>query len=332
MKVRRIFCLFLVLTFIILSIFSIPASAAGAGGQVPSEYISSFEDCSIYSMYSSDGSTYRPFTYSCSAYQDVYLILVLDFNSTIKSNSFVDLIIDFKSSNFYDNIVLDSAEFRQASSSVTGGISSSYSGIVSGQSFIFSDILLDHDVNSAFIKFKVSGLTTTLFHFELSDVNVDDSSDTLLGRISRVVRNIWNSIVELPERIVYHLKGGLQTLFVPTESDLTELKDKFAALLDDRFGAVYDSTQIISDFSNTFVSQSQSAMISGEGSDGSVSFPSVTVNLAGSDFTFGGFDVDLFPAKFSALVDVLKIITNIVCTLLFINSLKKRLMEVLHDN
>ena len=328
MKKRFISVLF-IFTFV-FGIVSIPSFAAGPGGGSSSDYAVQFDDCSAYTMYSSDDTSYTPFTYSCPAINEIYIMVVIDFNSTMKENSFLDLIIDFSTTNYYDNIVIEYLELHEAGSSVIGGQESfDYGGIVSGQSVVFSDVLLSHDVTSAFVKFKISGLTTNACHFELSDIQIEDSNDTLLGRISRIARNIWNSILDLPERFVYHLKGGLQTLFVPSEDDIVDIKDKFTQLLDDRFGAVYDSAQIIDDFSNSFISQSQSAMADGEGADGFVTFPAVTVNLAGADFTFGGYEVDLVPNKFDGIVDMLKMITNITCTLFFVNMLKRKLEGVL---
>lgn len=328
MKKRFISVLF-IFTFV-FGFISIPSFAAGPGGGSSSDYVVSFDDCSVYTMYSADDTTYKSFTYSFSSLDEAYIMLVLDFNDTMKENSFLDLIIDFSTTNYYDNIVIEYLELHEANSSVIGGNESfDYSGIVSDKSIIFSDVLLNHDVNSAFVKIKISGLTTTTCHFEVSNVVIEDSNDNLLGRISRIARNIWNSILELPERFVYHLKNGLQALFVPTEDDLLDIKDKFTQLLDDRFGAVYDSAQIIDDFSHSFISQSQSAMVDGEGADGFVTFPAVTVNLAGADFTFGDFEVDLVPDKFEGIVDMLKMITNITCTLFFVNMLKRKLEGLL---
>lgn len=327
---KKRFISVLLLSVFALGVFSLPAAAAGAGGSSSSDYAVQFDDCSAYTMYSADDTVYKAFTYSFTANKEAYIMVVIDFKNTIKENSFLDLIVDFNSSNYYDNVVLECLELHEAGSSVTGGQESfEYGGIVSGKSIIFSDILLPHDVNSAFVKFKISGLTTTACHFELTDVQIEDSNDTLLGRISRIARNIWNAILDLPEALWFHFKGGFQTLFIPTEDDIVNIKDKFTQLLDDRFGAVYDSAQIIDDFSNGFISQSQSAMIDGEGADGFVTFPALTVNLAGADFTFGGFEVDLVPDPFEGLVDMLKLVTNITCTLLLVNTLKRKLEGIL---
>lgn len=337
MKSRRLFFL-VALIILSLSLSPISASAAGAGGFDSSDYTVSFDGMTCYTMYSTNGSTYNPFSdsFSINEYsEDLYVLVVLDFANVVNRETFFDLSFSFNASS-YVSVAVDEAEFSAASSSVVTNVSTvNYGGELSGNTINYYDLVFDHNVASATIKLKLTDLSyvsSNQYNYNFSVTSATSSEideGTISSRILRALKSVWYSIINLPETIWHHFENGFKALFIPSESDIIELRDKFEALLDDRFGAVYDSSQIIDDFANTFVSQSQSAMIDGEGADGTVSFPDVTVNLAGADFTFGGYEVDLIPDKFSFIIDTLKMITNITCTLLFVNALKKRFVEVL---
>lgn len=60
-----------------------------------------------------------------------------------------------------------------------------------------------------------------------------------------------------------------------------------------------------------------------------VYFPLLSVPLAGAQFTFGGWDVDIIPNGFEDIVEVIKIVVDIGVTFMFINAMRKRLDEVL---
>lgn len=174
-------------------------------------------------------------------------------------------------------------------------------------------------------------LVNYLYDFEVASVSVEVQDEKgLLNGIIGWLKNVWTSIKELPAQIgetvgqklmqlgewlIEKIKG----LFVPDQDTLLEILDQFDALLQDRFGMAYDATQIIDDFASAFkYSDSKSK----------VTFPSVTVRLAGTDFTFGGWEVNLVPVGFEALVDSLKFIVNIVCTFAFVMVVRKRYEEV----
>lgn len=155
------------------------------------------------------------------------------------------------------------------------------------------------------------------FDFSITSVNVtlQDEGGLLNGIISWL-KKVVDTITGLPSKIGDMIKG----LFVPSEEELESIFDKFEALLKDRFGIAYDAIDIIGDFESAFkYSEGQSK----------VSFPSVTVNLAGTEFTFGGWDVNLIPVGFEGLVDALKLIVNLVSTIAFVFAVKHRYEEIL---
>ena len=89
-----------------------------------------------------------------------------------------------------------------------------------------------------------------------------------------------------------------------------------------RFGAVYESTTIIDDFATAFSNASNTE------EQEFVTFPTITVNLVDTPFSFGGWEVDVVPDGFEFLVNTLKMITSIACTFLFVNAMRKRLEDI----
>lgn len=172
--------------------------------------------------------------------------------------------------------------------------------------------------------------------FNESVINISetdyDETDGLLANIIQIVTNIKNGITELPNKIATSVKGffdnvvnsvvnlgttildGIKNLFVPTEEDITDMQDKWDILLSDRFGALYQTSQLISDYANAFTEQEKNT----------ITMPSVTIPLAGSEFVFGGWEVQVVPDGFTIVFDTLKLIISVICTIWFVNGLKNR--------
>lgn len=134
--------------------------------------------------------------------------------------------------------------------------------------------------------------------------------------IQNQITNIGENIAALPEKLGDKIAGAIKGLFVPSENDFIAIRLKWNLLLEERFGAVYESTAIIDSIVDTF-------QYSGDMS--SIKFPAVTVDLAGTPFTFGGWDVEVIPESFKFLVSSVKLIVSIVCTVLFVNAMRKKL-------
>ena len=194
-----------------------------------------------------------------------------------------------------------------------------------------------------------SSNTTTVvtysYNFAVTNVNanISDSGEQYSGIIGWI-KNVFNSITNLPARIANAIGGlftnlgnmlldGIKGLFIPSEQDIIDIKAEFEEILEDRFGAVYESSKIVNDFANSLNSSASTSLIpSGDGSVsnyGSVSFPEVTVNLAGTPFSFGGWNVQLKYSGFEALYDALRLITNICATFMVINAMKSRMEGII---
>jgi len=180
--------------------------------------------------------------------------------------------------------------------------------------------------------------SVTTFSSSINDIVVTKiSSNGLLNGLIGLVRNIVSGITELPTKIANSIKGffdnivnavvnlgntildGIKSLFIPSEEDITNMKDKWDTLLSDRFGALYQVASVIADYASSFTEQSKNT----------ITFPSISIPLAGSTFEFGGWEVKVVPEGFDIIFDTLKMITSILATFLFINGLKNRFDKIM---
>ena len=60
-----------------------------------------------------------------------------------------------------------------------------------------------------------------------------------------------------------------------------------------------------------------------------IEFPQASINLSGTPFTFGGYSVKIVPEGFGVLVTAIKSIVAIVCTVAFVNGMRKRYDEIM---
>lgn len=172
------------------------------------------------------------------------------------------------------------------------------------------------------LHFAYGLLTDSYINLSYATVQENETKKTnsLLGNIKDGISNLFNSVAELPLKLWEKIETGLKSLFIPSEEDLVATKDKWEDLLSSRFGAVYESTQIIDDWANAFTYSDTKDIIE---------VPEVSVDLAGIHFSFGGWFVDVVPNGFEFPIQVLKGIINIVCTYLFVNGMRKRLEGLL---
>lgn len=141
-----------------------------------------------------------------------------------------------------------------------------------------------------------------------------------LKGIKNGITEMFNSIAELPSKLWTAIENGLKNLFIPDEQFMTDYSDNWDNLLSQRFGAIYDVSQIMFDFvGNIQVSDATNT----------IRFPEVSLDFSGSKFTFGGVDVKIVPDNFEVLVNACKLIISVICTFLFINGLRKRYDEVM---
>ena len=215
--------------------------------------------------------------------------------------------------------------------------------------FVYSNNLIDssirYSMTSGSAPFSLNQIDYE-YNFTLSSLTVTVlESSEVSGGILGWVKNIWNNLTNLPSNIANKISGffselgnavnalgdkilnGIKSLFIPSEESITELKGKFENLLSDRFGAVYESAAIIDNFASAFFNTAQISLATEQ--SGTIRFPLVEISLAGTVFSFGGWDVDLIPDNFEGIVEMLKILIDVVCTFVFVNALRKKLEALL---
>lgn len=133
-----------------------------------------------------------------------------------------------------------------------------------------------------------------------------------ISNLFNAIQNVVSSIVQLPSKLMDALKG----FFLPDEDFIAGYKAKFENLLSSHLGALYQSIDAFKSLDDAF----SSAVTTQD----SIQMPEVTVTLAGTDYTFGGYTVKMIPDKIVPIVNILKTLLGIVATLLFVNMLKHR--------
>lgn len=280
----------------------------------------------------------------------VYLYHTINLPESISKGEVFDLEVSFSKPK--GTIELDSI---YGFDSNWGGVSTPYSSVSVSNgntscNLTFKDVTPNGALKRIYINFWYTPSSdVTLFSSSITKINITEVSEKgLLNSIITLVKNIITGITELPSKIANSLKtffdnivnavtsigdliknaivdlgnfliDGVKSLFIPSEEDITNMKDKWDTLLSDRFGALYQVGALISDYASAFKEQSKN----------SITFPSVTIPLAGAEFTFGGWEVKVVPDGFSAVFSVLKTITSILATMLFINGLKNRFDKIL---
>lgn len=106
----------------------------------------------------------------------------------------------------------------------------------------------------------------------------------------------------------------MNTLFVPSDNDISSMWQDWDNLLSDRFGALYQVFDIIVDYCNSFTNNHTDY----------IEFPSITLSFGNTPFVFGGWKVPIVVDGFGFLFESIKLIISVLCTLSFINAIHNR--------
>lgn len=177
-----------------------------------------------------------------------------------------------------------------------------------GATFIAGGQAADHTVN-----LYVAG-------FVLEDPDDTEYKNNVFGWFQRIldaIKNLPNLLVE-----------GIKNLFLPSQEAVFDFRNKMESLLRDRLGPAYEASEVIEDFAYSFANSP--ATLDENFEPATLDFPAFTVNLAGADFTIGGWEVQIIPDGFEDIVAILNTVVNMVCTLAFVNALRGRLEGVFH--
>ena len=129
-------------------------------------------------------------------------------------------------------------------------------------------------------------------------------------------KNLLSSIETLPERIAEEFSK----LYKPDEGKIESVQQQSQDLAEDRLGAVYQAGQVIDGFVGAFQNHTATEFLT---------VPTLTVPLGEVNWTIGGWNVQLVPDAFKPIVEVLKTVIDIVCTLAFLKSMRARFERML---
>lgn len=158
---------------------------------------------------------------------------------------------------------------------------------------------------------------------------VDDSAsggvdlsetNTLIGKIKEGIQNVVDTLVALPSKIWDTISTGLHDLFIPSAQAVSDFRNNMLALFADHFGALYDCVDIVHDY---VVDLNVTSV------KDTITFPVVTLDLAGVPFAIGGWDVKIVPDGFDVLFDAVKWAIDAVCTLAFVNTMRERFDDLM---
>lgn len=145
-----------------------------------------------------------------------------------------------------------------------------------------------------------------------------------LQNIVNGITNVAQQIARLPGLIADAIMGGLRSLFIPTEQDLTQLKADYQSMLETKFGFIYQCFQLLDNFFTTLVDGWGSA------SDYTFNFPGVSFEIQGVTYTL------IAPQPISldnALMDVLRpvagTIVSFICVLAFVHSMETMFIAII---
>lgn len=146
---------------------------------------------------------------------------------------------------------------------------------------------------------------------------IDDTFTSITSGFSNIGK--WFS--ELPSKLWNAISDGLKNLFVPDEDFIVQYKEDMDSMLSEKLGAVYQVIDI------TLESWDR---ISSSDEQNTINLPETTINLPENNkFSFGGYDVKIVPDGFTMLADAIKLIGGILCTILFVNGLRRRYDEIM---
>lgn len=140
----------------------------------------------------------------------------------------------------------------------------------------------------------------------------------IVSTISSWGQSLKDSIDALPDKIAEALKD----LMVPSDSAIQDFGESSQQIVQDRFGGVYEGAMIVDSFAGQLQAQAATQILT---------VPVVNLNILGTPFPLGGWEVDLVPEGSEVIIEAVKLMIDILATLAFINGIKSRLERTLEQ-
>lgn len=151
------------------------------------------------------------------------------------------------------------------------------------------------------------------FQYVTGDLAVADTTEASWRTWAK---NLLKEVQALPERI----GEEMGKLFQPSAGKLEQVQEQSQELAEDRLGAVAQAGQVIDGIAGAFQSQTATEFLT---------VPVMVVPLGEVNWEIGGWTVQVVPDAFKPIVDVLKMMIDIVCTLAFLKSMRARFERML---
>ena len=147
--------------------------------------------------------------------------------------------------------------------------------------------------------------------------DVKDSVDnvgTKLDGVQGTLTETKEEIIGLPQKIATSITEGVKGLFIPSQEDLTEIKDKYETMLAEKLGFVWQAFDLLT----TFVGDLQTNLDSGEAYE--FTFPGVKLPMQGEEFVLvAETPVSLENDLMDVLRPVLGTIVSAIAVIAFVN-------------
>lgn len=145
----------------------------------------------------------------------------------------------------------------------------------------------------------------------------DDGLLSVPGNIAEQLKGFFDDVVSAVDSVAQ----SVASVFVPSDDYLSDFYTKIDNLLRDKFGVLYECVGLVrSFFTDIFggeVAESKTIYV-----------PQTSFDLMGVPFVFGGWTVSLVPVAFEDFLEVVKLGIDIVCTLLFLNTLSSKYRSI----
>lgn len=145
--------------------------------------------------------------------------------------------------------------------------------------------------------------------------STQDVSSGLLASILAWLSNILDAIVSLPGRVASAISNVLQSLFVPSQEDFTNLKTQYETLLEERLGFIWQAGEWVVTFGQSILTAVQG------GNEYTFTFPGISFPMNGTTYVLAEpAQVSLQNAFFDVVRPVLGTIVAMVCVVAFVHT------------
>lgn len=217
--------------------------------------------------------------------------------------NFIDIESDSSYFYYYENI--GEGTLLQSYGKVIGSITVDLTGIDRSQDKYLIIIFNGEFTNNTGLYVNVSGIEGEVL-----------LADTKEASWWSWAKDLLSNIKSLPERIAEELGK----LYKPDQGKIQSVQQQSQELAEERLGAVYQAGQVVDGLVGAFQNQTPLNYLT---------VPVLTVPLGEVDWTIGGWTVQIVPDAFKPIVEILKTVIDIVCTLAFVKSMRNRFERML---